>query len=337
METAPQSDDSIWESGPPAFGCLLHVPDLPALPRVISSSWPYAEPAPLEARGGADGDGAGDPTAIGHKPSHKWAAAEARFATHGVAVVDDVLSAAAQHAALRLVRESVAWYGKGRAGLKANVEDGLHAGGLLLQLAAELREVMPAALGGHAIRRAWAYKAHDTDAHQGVEGLGAHSEPYAATALLFLTPDDANLAPANNPDAGGLIVYHARMADVSGSQSWSYRSRQEREALAKQQEEAKEAEMKEDAAETKNVTVMTEHSEPARRALAEQAEATKERLLAETGWANTTIAFRFNRLVLFRSCRLHETKRPAYFKPGFVNRRASAAMLFGEGGVETCA
>ena len=33
--------------------------------------------------------------------------------------------------------------------------------------------------------------------------------------------------------------------------------------------------------------------------------------------------------VVFRSCALHETKRPAFFRPGFANRRATAALIFG--------
>lgn len=317
------ADASSYGQQPPVIGCLLHVPQLPPLSRVLSTT-SRALHAEITAVG--DGD---------DMPGDKWAVAEAQFAAEGVAVIDDVLNDAAQHAALRLVRESVgAWFGKGRAGLKANVEDGLHGGGLMLQLASELREAMPAALGAHAIRRAWAYKADDAN-DADVDGLGVHAEPYAVTALIFLTPDAANLAPADEPDAGGLVVYHARMPDESCSHSWSYRSHEERVDLLQLEAQHRAQHGAQHVASIDQV-VHTD-SEKSRRGLVAQAEATKERLLAQTLWANTTVAFRFNRLVLFRSCRLHETKRPAYFRPGFVNRRASAALLFGEGGPETCA
>ena len=46
-------------------------------------------------------------------------------------------------------------------------------------------------------------------------------------------------------------------------------------------------------------------------------------VLDATGWANRTIPFRFNRLVLFDSQRLHGTVRPLGFSPGYLARRVS--------------
>mmetsp|Transcript_15343 Transcript_15343/g.38557 ORF Transcript_15343/g.38557 Transcript_15343/m.38557 type:complete len:411 (+) Transcript_15343:161-1393(+) len=51
-------------------------------------------------------------------------------------------------------------------------------------------------------------------------------------------------------------------------------------------------------------------------------------LLEESGWANVTIPYKENRLVMFDSALFHKTDS-FQFKPGFLNRRINLTLLFG--------
>jgi Flp pilus assembly protein TadD len=120
--------------------------------------------------------------------------------THGLVVLDNLLSPVALAGLRHQLLHSTAWfdgrYTRGYIGSKLG--DGL-ASPLVLQIAHELREALPEVLGPHPLRQAWAY---GYPSSQG-RGVGVHVDSAAVNINLWLTPDEANL----EPDRGGLVVF----------------------------------------------------------------------------------------------------------------------------------
>ncbi len=120
------------------------------------------------------------------------------FADERAVAIDDLLTPQALAGLGRNLLESTIWHDFSHIGgfVATYLEDGL-ASPLLLQVADELRGLLPAVLGAHPLTQAWAFK--------GLEGhaaVDAHADDAAISLNLWLTPDAANLEPGQ----GGLAV-----------------------------------------------------------------------------------------------------------------------------------
>ena len=128
---------------------------------------------------------------------------EARYRAEapGIAVIDELLSAAALAMLRRHLLESTIWHDFAHIPgfLASYLEDGL-ASPVLLQIAGELRAALPAILGPHPLAQAWAFKCLT-----GSRGIDIHADSGAVSLNFWLTPDAANLEPG----AGGLAVHRA--------------------------------------------------------------------------------------------------------------------------------
>ena len=136
-------------------------------------------------------------------PSFDARGVEARYRAQapGIAIVDDLLSAAALATLRRHLLESTIWHDFAHIPgfLASYLEDGL-ASPVLLQIAGELRAALPAILGPHPLAQAWAFKCLT-----GSRGIDIHADSGAVSLNFWLTPDEANLEPG----AGGLAVHRA--------------------------------------------------------------------------------------------------------------------------------
>jgi len=124
--------------------------------------------------------------------------AEYRESGPGIVVTDNFLRAEAVAALRRYLHRSTVWfgYGKARGYCGSYMEDGFGCD-LLLQIAAELRDLLPSLLGPHHLNQMWAY-IYD----QRMQGITAHADPAAVNLNFWITSDEANL----DPGSGGLIV-----------------------------------------------------------------------------------------------------------------------------------
>ena len=121
--------------------------------------------------------------------------------TSGPVVLDDVLSPTALGKLRRFFVESAVWHDFKQGGyIGANLHSGLFCG-LLLQVAAEIKEALPDRLGRLKLNRIFAYK-------YGTSGKGApvHADPGRVSVSLWITPDEANL----DPKSGGMVLFRAK-------------------------------------------------------------------------------------------------------------------------------
>jgi hypothetical protein len=121
----------------------------------------------------------------------------------GYASFDELLTPAALQALRDFCLESTVWF-QGRYGdgyLGAFMDDGFCCP-LLLQIAEELRHVLPGIFARHTLRRLWAFK-YDSR----MSGIPIHADFAAVNVNFWVTPDEANL----DQDSGGLIVWNKRM------------------------------------------------------------------------------------------------------------------------------
>jgi hypothetical protein len=116
-----------------------------------------------------------------------------------IALIDDFLTGEALEKLTRFCLESTIWYNytyrNGYVG--ATIEDGFSCG-MLLQIAEELRQLLPSILLDHPLMYCWGYK-YDT-MH---EGIKLHADNAAVNVNFWITPDEANL----DKNSGGLTVY----------------------------------------------------------------------------------------------------------------------------------
>jgi tetratricopeptide (TPR) repeat protein len=132
----------------------------------------------------------------------------------GIAVIDELLTQDALGALQGFLLDATIWHDFAHIGgfLAAYLEDGM-ACPLLLQIADELRRLLPGLLGPHPLQQAWAFKCVGGD-----KGIDAHADSGALSVNFWITPDDANLEPGT----GGLMVHRAtppaewRLADYHG-------------------------------------------------------------------------------------------------------------------------
>lgn len=116
----------------------------------------------------------------------------------GVAWFDDLLTPKALALLQRFLRESTIWHDFTHIGgfVATYLEDGL-ASPLVLQIADEVRRLLPDLLGQRPLSQAWAFKGL-----RGDRPIDIHADDAAISLNFWVTPDAAN----RNPDAGGLTV-----------------------------------------------------------------------------------------------------------------------------------
>jgi hypothetical protein len=129
----------------------------------------------------------------------------------GLVIVDNFLSEEALEGVRQFCLESTIWsanrYAHGRLG--SFFHDGFTTP-LLLQLAEELRRVMPRVIiDRYPLRQMWGFK----NGEFLPAGSTVHADFAAVNVNFWITPDDANL----DPESGGLIVY-----DVDAPLSWDF-------------------------------------------------------------------------------------------------------------------
>ena len=117
----------------------------------------------------------------------------------GVASFDSLLTPEALRALGQFLLESTIWFDFAHISgfLAAYLEDGM-ACPLLLQIGEDLRRTFPAIFQGQPLNQAWAFKCL-----HGKRGIDVHADAAAVSVNFWVTPDDANLAPAH----GGLVIY----------------------------------------------------------------------------------------------------------------------------------
>jgi hypothetical protein len=139
------------------------------------------------------------PEAPAVNPALDWAAAERRYfeSRPNVVVVDDLLAPPALLALRRFCLESTFWNNIKPGYLGAYFFDGFCCE-LLLKIAFELRERLPAVMRGSPLQMMWGYKCESR-----LPGLAAHADDAAVNVNFWITGDESNLDPAH----GGLLVY----------------------------------------------------------------------------------------------------------------------------------
>ncbi len=112
--------------------------------------------------------------------------------------IDNILSADALQQAYRLCSEGAHFHNiKPWGYLGAYLNDGfVHP--ILLRIARELAERLPAVFQKHNLAQLWAYKYTSE-----LEGIGMHGDDAAVNVNIWLTPDESNL----DSTRGGLVVY----------------------------------------------------------------------------------------------------------------------------------
>ncbi len=118
----------------------------------------------------------------------------------GLTVVDNFLRPAALRALRKFCLESTLWfdYHHPNGYLGAYLEEGFCCP-LLLQVAEDLRQLMPQVIGALPLRQLWAYK---YDSH--LEGIEMHADFAAVNVNFWITPDAAN----QDPEGGGMLVWN---------------------------------------------------------------------------------------------------------------------------------
>jgi hypothetical protein len=126
------------------------------------------------------------------------AALTAQFEAQGAVGVDHLLTPEGLNSLRRFLLESTIWHDFSHIdGFVASyLEDGL-ACPLVLQIADELRQVLPEILGPHPLTQAWAFKGLRPQS-----AVDVHADDAAVSINFWVTPTEANLVP----ESGGLVV-----------------------------------------------------------------------------------------------------------------------------------
>jgi Tetratricopeptide repeat len=132
-------------------------------------------------------------------PRLDWPGIERRYlaAAPNLVAVDELLTPPALAALRRFCLESTFWNNLKPGYLGAYFFDGF-CSELLLGVALELRERLPAVMRGSPLQMMWGYKCESR-----LPGLAAHADDAAVNVNFWITGDEANLDPAH----GGLLVY----------------------------------------------------------------------------------------------------------------------------------
>eukprot|EP00936_MAST-01D_sp_MAST-1D-sp1_P002522 g2522.t1 len=215
-----------------------------------------------------------------------------------IVTVDDFLSPSALEHLFSFCLESTLYFDVKPGYLGAYVNEGF-SNGLLMQIFAELRQRLPRIMANHTLENMWAYK-YDGD----YGGIRIHADNAAVNFNLWLTPDEANLAPGG----GGLHIYRVRAPGACSADGaeclGGLMSRNANSSGA-------------------NGTGFSDWNRWDRRE-------DMLRYVREHGGdqAKVVVPYRRNRVTIFNSDLLHETA-PFHFKRGYKNRRINLTMLFG--------
>ena len=123
-----------------------------------------------------------------------------------VAVIDNFLSEETLKRLLRFCKRSTVWHNPMHGAYLGAYESTGFTGGLIYQIAEELRARVPGILGDYPLGYAWAYLYLD-----GSKGIRYHADIAAFTANFWITPDDANL----DVEGSGMII-----SEVAAPQDW---------------------------------------------------------------------------------------------------------------------
>ena len=149
--------------------------------------------------------------AIAINPANNWSGIEDRYlgVKPQIVVIDNFLTPEALEQLRQFCLASTVWRTDySNAYLGAFPEDGFISP-LHLQIAAELRRVMPRVIGDHTLEQMWAFKYTSRSG----KGIGLHADFARVNLNFWITPDDANLDPAS----GGMEVY-----DVPAPRDWTF-------------------------------------------------------------------------------------------------------------------
>lgn len=144
-------------------------------------------------------------------PANNWSAIEDRYlgVKPEIVVIDNFLTPEALTQLRKFCLASTIWRTDySNAYLGAFPEDGFISP-LHLQIAAELRRVMPRVIGDHTLEQMWAFKYTS----RAGKGIGLHADFARVNLNFWITPDDANL----DPTSGGMEVY-----DVPAPRDWTF-------------------------------------------------------------------------------------------------------------------
>ena len=123
----------------------------------------------------------------------------------GIVFFDDFLKPGALRALYDFCQQSTIWWQLTFANeVGTSIRNGF-ACPLILQMAEELRQLVPGLLADLEIRTIWAYKYYRSDS-----GLALHADDGAVSLNFWLTPDAANL----DPESGGLTFWENTEAPV---------------------------------------------------------------------------------------------------------------------------
>eukprot|EP00935_MAST-01C_sp_MAST-1C-sp1_P000289 g289.t1 len=220
--------------------------------------------------------------------SDEVARIEREYAEHNVTVIDSLLTDEALETLYNLCLETPMWHEVKPWGYLGAYMDTGLADPALFQLAHELRERFPGIFRESHLRRMWAYKYS-----QGTKGIDIHGDDAEVNVNLWLTPTDAM------EDSGTDGEQTAAEESTGGGLvvfkqpaplEWSFDDFNEKEKL-----------------------------EPG---------GAIDTLLKSTDFANVTVPYKQNRVVLFSSHLFHKTDA-FRFKKGYKNRRINLTFLFG--------
>lgn len=123
----------------------------------------------------------------------------------GMTVVDNFLRPEAVLGLRRFCQESTFWFDfyHPHGYLGAYLEEGFQCP-LLLQVAEDLRALLPGVIGDLPLRQMWAYK-YDSR----LEGIDMHADFAAVNVNFWITPESANL----DSDSGGMLVWDKEAPD----------------------------------------------------------------------------------------------------------------------------
>jgi len=115
-----------------------------------------------------------------------------------IVVIDNLLTQDALEGLRRFCWGSTIWRWPYKNGYLGAMPETGFACPLLAQIADELREIFPTAIGNHGLRRTWGFK-YDSS----LSGIPMHADQAAVNVNFWITPDDAN----RDPESGGLVVW----------------------------------------------------------------------------------------------------------------------------------
>jgi hypothetical protein len=199
VPAAPPSGDAVLGGSVIA----THAPIPPSYARVRATYGRLLHSEPLFAlRGGAEALGA----EWDGRSVEDHFAGSAQSGGIPAAVIDNFLSEDTLKRLLRFCKRSTVWHNPMHGAYLGAYESTGFTGGLIYQIAEELRARVPDILGSHPLGYAWAYLYLD-----GSKGIRYHADIAAFTANFWITPDDANL----NAEGSGMMI-----SEVAAPHDW---------------------------------------------------------------------------------------------------------------------